>query len=150
MDGTHKIFLRSATQKDIPFLKSLRATTMQAVVSNHYAWDDTAQQERVMAHFDCAKIIEIDGEEAGLLKIVESEREIHLSQIQLSPKYQGKGIGSHLIKSMLEKAQRTGCSVNLNVFRCNPALSLYTRLGFSPIAEDAHFYTLQWTPTPKV
>ncbi|PZO37177.1 MAG: N-acetyltransferase [Pseudanabaena frigida] len=46
------------------------------------------------------------------------------------PEYRGKGVGSKLLKAILEKAQGLFPAICLNVREDNPVVRLYERIGF--------------------
>ena len=50
--------------------------------------------------------------------------------------FQRCGIGTELMKSLIEEAKNAGQSVRLNVVKINPARRLYERLGFRITHED--------------
>jgi GNAT superfamily N-acetyltransferase len=68
-------------------------------------------------------------------------REDVLLDIALLPEARGRGIGSALIESMLDRAKRSGNVVSLQVEPANPARRLYARLGFVTVASgDSRYY----------
>ena len=141
-----QIKLRSVTEDDISFLEKLRSVTMREIVTNHYLWDDNAQKERVMAHFDFAQIIVQDGKDVGLWKVVRHVDFIELLQIQLLPSCQGIGIGTKLILALQSEAQRAGLPITLHVFCSNKAFGLYSRLGFQATEQREHGIRMRWIP----
>jgi ribosomal protein S18 acetylase RimI-like enzyme len=72
--------------------------------------------------------------------------EIRIIDIALLPAYRNDGIGSQYLKSTLEDARRAGLAARIHVEMFNPALRLYTRLGFQHVAEDGIYYLMEWTP----
>jgi GNAT superfamily N-acetyltransferase len=54
----------------------------------------------------------------------------------LHPDYQGKGIGSQVLKKMLEQEHVNGKRVTLNVLQGSSARRLYERFGFKVESED--------------
>ncbi len=142
----HRFSLRPAVPEDLPFPEAVRRTVMRAVIENHCPWDEHAQRERVLAHFDCAQVIVVEGRDVGLFKVVRRPDEIHLSQVQLLPEYQGGGIASALIRDLQQEAAVARLPITLDVLRSNPALALYRRLGFVTYEENLHFFLMRWTP----
>jgi ribosomal protein S18 acetylase RimI-like enzyme len=54
-------------------------------------------------------------------------------RIEIHPDHQGQGIGSQLVRDLLDQAATSDRSVVLDVFSINHrAQSLYQRLGFTP------------------
>src|SRR5450631_2946615 len=84
--------LRSANPFDIAFLMELRRASMWKVVTNHYPWIEATQLERVLLHFDSARIICSNTRDIGLIKVIYGPKQVHLCQIQLLPEFQRRGI----------------------------------------------------------
>lgn len=142
----HRFSLRPAVPADLSFLEALRRTVMRAVIEHHYPWDERVQRERVLEHFDCAQVIVVEGRDAGLFKVVRRSGEIHLSQVQVLPAHQGRGIASALIRGLQEEAAAARLPITLDVLRSNQAFQLYRRLGFVIHEENDHFFLMRWTP----
>ena len=140
------IALRKAEASDLSFLMNLRRETMRAVVENHYPWNEDHQEDRVLVDFEHAKIILWNEVSIGLWKTVRRRDHIELVQIQVLPSYQRKGIGRALISGLQEEAQHEGSMITLHVFRSNPAINLYSRLGFQVAQVDDHSFMMQWKP----
>jgi ribosomal protein S18 acetylase RimI-like enzyme len=63
---------------------------------------------------------------------------VHIGDIQLEPQARNRGIGRAAISRIFAMARARGLrEVTLNVFRDNPAIHLYERMGFKVI--DAGF-----------
>jgi ribosomal protein S18 acetylase RimI-like enzyme len=92
-------------------------------------------------------VVEIGGEAAGRLYVARWEREIRVMDIALLPEFRGRGIGTRLLRRIMEEGEGTGCAVSIHVERMNPALSLYGRLGFR-LREDKGVYLLLERPAP--
>lgn len=142
------VTLRPATAADLPFLEGLRRETMRRIVENHRPWSEAEQRERVLVHLDCAQIIVVGERDIGLWKVVRKPDEIHLCQIQIEPSQQGGGIGTGLIQNLQTEANRLGVPFTLHVYRSNPALSLYRRLGFRIENEDAESVMMTYQKSP--
>ena len=91
-------------------------------------------------------VIEVDGEPAGRLYVARWPAEIRLVYISLLPAYRGRGIGTNLVKDLLDEGGSSGRPVRIHVEIYNPALHLYERLGFRRIAERGPYYFLEWSP----
>jgi ribosomal protein S18 acetylase RimI-like enzyme len=76
----------------------------------------------------------------------EREDEVRIVDIALLPSFQKQGIGTHLLKGTLSKAQRTGKSVGIHVERFNPALKWYVQLGFRQVSDQGVYLFLKWQP----
>jgi ribosomal protein S18 acetylase RimI-like enzyme len=51
---------------------------------------------------------------------------------------QGKGIGTHVIRMLIDLARTRSQAVTLAVMKINPAIGLYERLGFRITSEDEY------------
>jgi ribosomal-protein-alanine N-acetyltransferase len=66
----------------------------------------------------------------------------HLARLAVYPQYQGKGVGYHLVKDLLNQFTRRGAqSVTVNTqFNNKPSLSLYQKAGFKLTGEEYPIY----------
>jgi ribosomal protein S18 acetylase RimI-like enzyme len=71
---------------------------------------------------------------------------MRIVDIALLPPYRNAGIGTAILTDLLAEAQRVGKPVRIHVKKTTPALSLYTRLGFTPIADRGVYWFLEWSP----
>ena len=72
--------------------------------------------------------------------------QIRIVDIALLPEYRNNGIGTRLIKDVMEEARCKNIFVSAHVEKYNPALRLYDRLGFKG-AEDREVYLyIIWVP----
>jgi ribosomal protein S18 acetylase RimI-like enzyme len=78
--------------------------------------------------------------DVGRLDVHYGDEEIFLPLIELLPSHQGRGVGSRLIRAVLDRAASEGKPLALNVLDVNRrAYALYRRLGFTEagrIVED--------------
>ncbi|UXD21511.1 30S ribosomal protein S18 [Ignicoccus pacificus DSM 13166] len=75
-------------------------------------------------------------------EITKEEPTIHLLSIAVLKKYQGKGIGSQLVKKLIEEALKEGIRyIYLEVRVSNErAQKLYEKHGFKKVKRLAHYY----------
>lgn len=67
---------------------------------------------------------------------------IFLVDIALLPHFRGAGIGSTILRYL----QTQGKKIVLHVSKDNPAMHLYSRLGFVIVAEDSMYLGMEWNP----
>ncbi len=65
--------------------------------------------------------------------------------IAVRPGYRGRGIGTCLLDTLLDRASQRHRAVSLSVTLDNPAVALYQRLGFRAIAESNGTLTMRLT-----
>lgn len=108
----------------------------------------TAQHRYYHEHYADAdfQIIEGDGIRVGRLYVARLASEIRIIDIALLPEYRNQGIGSWLLRQLQREAADAGKQISIHVERMNPALHLYTRLGFQQVADQGVYLLLEWTP----
>jgi ribosomal protein S18 acetylase RimI-like enzyme len=58
------------------------------------------------------------------------------AQVFADYQFQRRGIGTDVVKMLIEEAARSGQALTLGVVKTNPALRLYERLGFRITPDD--------------
>jgi len=81
----------------------------------------------------------------GRLYVARWEREIRIVDIALLPEYRNAGIGSAIVKDLLDEGARCGKRVSIHVEMFNPALTLYERLGFRKLREFGVYHFMEWS-----
>jgi ribosomal protein S18 acetylase RimI-like enzyme len=141
--------LRAATEEDFGFLLRLHERTMRPYVEITFGpWDTEWQKAYFRQHFHPQRIqiIQIDGQDAGMIEIQERSEEVFIINIEVAPEYQRKGLGSRVIRDILAEAEREGKPVALQVLKANVrARSLYQRLGFGVTGENETHYILAYS-----
>ena len=126
--------LRDAESKGRAWLESLRREVYKELFDLTWGgWDE----ERHKRHFSSfmedghIQIIEISGSPVGMIQIFESENEIEIGEIQISPAYQGQGFGSKILTDVISRANNLSKNIALAMGLKNQgALRLYNKLGF--------------------
>jgi ribosomal protein S18 acetylase RimI-like enzyme len=97
----------------------------------------TAQDKHYREHYPGATfdVIEADGQPAGRLYVHWGDADIRIMDIALLPEFRGHGIGTRLLRELLDAGRASGRSVSIHVERANPARRLYERLGFHAVSE---------------
>lgn len=153
-----QILTRQVTPGDRDFLAAVYAST-RAEELQATDWTDEqkaqfcqmqfdAQDAHYRQHYSSAEylVIEVAGVPAGRLYVDRWPREIRVMDIALLPSHRGLGIGTHLLRQLIDEAKLSAKLLSIHVERLNPALNLYQRLGFR-LAEDKGVYLLlEWRP----
>jgi ribosomal protein S18 acetylase RimI-like enzyme len=155
------VSLRPATEADYDFMRRLYASTREEEMA-HFPFDEAERRAFLdqqfaaqFAHYDThyptceRRIIERNGTPIGRLWIDEWRDQIRLVDIALMPDSRGLGIGSMLLRQVMDRGAVAGKPVTIHVEGFNPALRLYQRLGFEQVDTNGVYFLMRWTP-PKV
>jgi len=161
MNATATVALRPAAEADYDFMRRLYASTREEEMQ-HFPLDDAqkaafldaqfaAQFEHYTIHYPTCErnIVLEDGVPVGRLWIDEWRDQIRLVDIALLPEKRGSGIGTMLVRGVLDRGAAAGKPVTIHVEAYNPALRLYERLGFVRVDTNGVYYLMRWTP-PQV
>lgn len=134
------ITFRPATIADLDFLDNLHAVCLKAHVVKAYPW----KPELFRQTFDpeIVRVILADDLAIGMLQVSESQHELYLGNILISPDYQNRGIGTAVIRKVLQRAETLGLPVRLQVLKQNRAINLYRRLGFRLVGVTRAHYVM--------
>jgi ribosomal protein S18 acetylase RimI-like enzyme len=82
-------------------------------------------------------LICLGGRPVGRLWVARTADELLVVDLALLPASRGSGIGTTLLRGLLDEAQAASVPVRLSVERDNPrAMALYRQLGFRPVGGD--------------
>jgi GNAT superfamily N-acetyltransferase len=113
-----------------------------------FGWDEDVQRDFQAKAWEERKpdIITYDGKLVGTIATIESKDCIEIGQFFILPEYQNKGIGTHLLKSILNKADQLGKNVTLKFLKNNRVKSLYVRNGFRVVGTDEILHYMERKP----
>ncbi len=155
------LHLRSIHSEDREFLFRVYAGTRaeELALTN---WDQAqkqafltqqfeAQHHHYQTHYQGAQfdLILLDGQPIGRLYVARWREEIRIMDIALLPDYRNRGIGSGLLRDLLEEAAVIGKRLTIHVERYNPALRLYQRMGFETVGETGVYLLLAAESAPN-
>ncbi|MFJ8535606.1 GNAT family N-acetyltransferase [Streptomyces sp. NPDC093591] len=131
--------IRQASLSDVEAVAELRAVVLRADLERLGRYDEQRVRQRLRDGFDPAHtwVIEVGGAFAGCVALRPAVDAHWLEHFYLAPRLQGSGIGSGVLRELLERCDRRGLLVRLNVLRGSAAQRLYERHGFTVEAEDA-------------
>lgn len=131
-----------ATESDRDYLLELRKQTMTKYLEMAgQVLSDQEHVDRLNHKYECSNLVFLKSVRIGFVKYLATEKELKLIQIQLEPKYQGKGYGTDIIRKVMSLGKDR--TIKLSVLKGNPAVELYKRLGFQTISEDKYEYHMQ-------
>jgi ribosomal protein S18 acetylase RimI-like enzyme len=152
------ISLREEVPDDKEFLAALYASTRSEEMKLT-PWDEAQKRDFLRQQFELqtrhyrsffgdARFAVILGASGpiGRLYVQRTQKVIHVIDIALVPEHRGKGVGASLLKSLQDEGASSGKPVEIYVEMNNPALRLYTRLGFQPIETHGIYILMRWFP----
>lgn len=150
-----KINFRKVSENDFPFLRKVYRSTREEELSRSGMSDEDKsrfiefQFNAQHAHYSQAykdaefDLILLDDEPAGRLYIWRTETQIRIMDIALVPDFQGKGIGTRILQSIIKESEKLGKKVTIHVEYFNPALRLYERLGFKKVDDIGIYFYME-------
>ncbi len=88
-----------------------------------------------------------DGVLIGRLYVERTPEAIRLIDTALTAERRGRGLGTALLRALLDEAAGAGLPVVLHVDHGNPARRLYERLGFAEVGRDELRAAMRWAVT---
>lgn len=139
--------LRQACADDVDFLQTVYAST-RADELTQLPWNEeqrsafirmqfTAQRQHYLKFYPNARqdIILVGDKPVGRLYVNRGE-EIHIIDITVLPEHRGLGIGTSIIKSLIQEATEARKATTIYVESFNRSKQLMERLGFKEIEKD--------------
>lgn len=91
-------------------------------------------------------MIVVGGESAGRLYVARWKEELRIVDIALLPDFRGRGVGTALLRRLMDEADAAGKPLSIHVEVNNPARSLYDRLGFEEVEDRGVYVFLRRPP----
>ncbi|MEU7678941.1 GNAT family N-acetyltransferase [Micromonospora taraxaci] len=124
---------------DVEAVAELRAVVLRADLERLGRYDEQRVRQRLRDGFVPAYtwVVEVGGVLAGCVALRPAADAHWLEHFYLAPHLQGSGIGTAVLRTLLQRCDRAGSPVRLNVLQGSPARRLYERHGFTLDTEDA-------------
>ncbi|WP_159613412.1 GNAT family N-acetyltransferase [Glutamicibacter sp. JC586] len=130
------VSLRPSTPEDIGWLVELRAVVLRADLERLGRYEAVRVRERMRASFVPAwsRIVVFDGTDVGSITARPDGADRWIEHFYLSPDVQCQGIGSKVLRKVLDEPHDG--DTRLNVLQGSAARRLYERFGFVVDNED--------------
>jgi RimJ/RimL family protein N-acetyltransferase len=92
------------------------------------------------------RIVQLGAQDIGRLYIDRQDDNLRIIEFSLLPDWRGRGIGTDILRSLMNEAHGGKVPVRLSVERNSPALRLYLRHGFRATGESRHHLQMEWRP----
>jgi GNAT superfamily N-acetyltransferase len=132
-----RVSFRPAEPKDFGYCAKLYFAGMEHTI-RELKLDMDAHTADFRQRWDVTevRIIARDGVDVGWLQSRTKGDALFLVQLFVEASFQRRGIGTMVMKQVIDEAARAHHDMTLGVVKTNPALRLYQRLGFHITHED--------------
>ena len=133
MSAQNDFSLRLANLHDSDFVyQTVYANLYSYALASLGEWDsDEVRQKEIQAiQLGQTQIIELHGQAIGILRATKNISHLQLEMLCIIEQFQGMGIGSIVLQSLIHEARMQSLPLCLRVLRTNPAKRLYEKLGF--------------------
>jgi len=153
-----EISFRKVNERDFPFLRKVYRSTREEELSRSGMSEEdksrfiefqfNAQHTHYSQAYKDAEfdLILLDNKSSGRLYIWRTETQIRIMDISLLPQFQGKGVGTTILQSIILESEKNGKKISLHVEYYNPALRLYERLGFKKVDDIGIYFYMERSP----
>src|SRR5580704_4361364 len=151
---------RRITDADLPFLARLYASTRTEELAAT-GWSDQqkaaflesqfrAQHAHYQQYYPKADwlVTMRAGEDIGRLYIERWPSQHCIIDIAWLPEHRGKGLGTAMLRDLMDEAASCGKAVSIHVEKFNPAMRLYRRLGFATEEDKGVYDLMRWSAVP--
>jgi ribosomal protein S18 acetylase RimI-like enzyme len=151
---------RRATEADLPFLARLYASTRTEELAvapwsaeQKAAFLDMqfrAQHVHYQRYYPKADwlVTMRGGEDAGRLYLERRPNQHCIIDIAFLPGHRGNGLGTALLRDLLDEAAAADSAMTIHVEKFNPAMRLYRRLGFVTEQDKGVYDLMRWAAAP--
>lgn len=136
---------RKAEQADRDAIYRLYCLVMRILISRIWGWNEQWQENDFSEHFDANNITLVykGVELVGYSHVENRDDQLYIRMIIVHPHYQGKGIGTELLVSVIKHGKLQSKSIGLEVFKSNNrAKEFYIKYGFIIEGETPSSYVM--------
>lgn len=143
---------------DTPFLRRVHDST-RAWEFRLTRWNDADKDDFLRRQFELQdmsyqqsypgmvrRIVTLDGVDIGRLYVDRQDDCLRIIEFSLLEAARGRGVGTDILRSLMNEAHGGKVPVRLFVQADSPALRLYLRHGFRPTGQSGHHIALEWRP----
>ena len=136
-----QLSFRPARREDFAFCERLYFEGMGDII-RQLGLDMARERESFPQHWQVenteVRIIMLGAEDIGWLKTWPTDDAIFLGELYVVGRLQRRGIGSHVLRALIDEAEGAQKAVVLEVVKINPARRLYERFGFTARGEGEY------------
>jgi GNAT superfamily N-acetyltransferase len=159
LEDSRLLSFRPASSQDEAFLIAVygSARAEELALTN---WDETqrmaflkmqfaAQLSHYREHYPNGEqlIIRMNGSDVGRLYVANIAEEIRILDITILPENRNSGIGTPIIRELMDEAKGLGKPLRIWVESFNRSLGLFEKLGFVRVDEHGYSLLMECRPT---
>jgi ribosomal protein S18 acetylase RimI-like enzyme len=140
---------QEATKQDEAVIFDLYGCVMKEYITEIWGWDQEWQENDFKKHFNPENITVVREEKKaiGYSQIEDQGDQLYIRMLLLLPNHQRKGIGSHILNAVIDKAKTQYKGIALQVFKVNEqAKRFYEHHGFHVQGETQSSFTMVFMP----
>ena len=132
---------------DYDFVYYIKKIVYRIYVEQNWGeWNEESQktmfEDFIKTYSKEIKIIMLNNQNIGFFHGNDTESgDYEIGNICILPEFQGKGIGSQILKDIINSHKNQ--NIYLRFFKQNPVVNLYKRFGFEIVEELPHHYKMK-------
>ena len=136
-----------AEADDMEWLFSLHKAAMGPLVEKTHGWNEDYQRQKFQERPARVKdhIVWRGDTRVGMVSCRDENDAVRVLRIEIHPRYQMQGIGTRVMRQMMDRASAASKDVALQVNKLNSARRFYEKLGFIETSENETHYLMRWT-----
>jgi GNAT superfamily N-acetyltransferase len=140
--------LRPATDDDCEFSFLAKKAAQGPYIRALWGWDEDKQREFHLRDWREKRpdIIMLNDEAIGTMYAREEDGAIQVRQFFILPEHQNRGIGTELIRRVLDHADALGMVTKVSHLEGSRVKALYERLGFKSTDQKNPFFFMEREP----
>jgi ribosomal protein S18 acetylase RimI-like enzyme len=137
-----RIALVPAASGDCEFARETYYATMRWIIERLFGWNQAEQDASFASQFrvEDARLIMMDDQRVGWVQTQQGAGVVTLHQLYVVPALQRRGIGTQVLRMVIQEARNRVQPLKVAVVKINPAKGLYDRHGFRVTHEDEYKY----------
>jgi len=162
LPGGGNVVLRPVTPEDGEFLLAVYTSSREEELAQ-VVWPEGQKEVFVRWQFEMQRreyderypdarydVILVDGHPAGRIWVGTDDEEIRLLDVALLKEFQNRGVGTLLLRRLMDEAARADTMLRHMVFRLNTdAQRFYERLGFVVFEDVGAYKHMEWRKKEK-
>lgn len=150
---TKQYSFRKAQRKEKAAIFNLYCRVMRPYIVKIWGWDQGWQEKDFDEHFepDNIMVVSVGNELVGYSQVEDQGDNLFIRMLLLLPEHQHRGLGSHLLKKVIESAKAQPSGITLQVFKVNEGAKIFYEChGFQVESETPSSLVMVFMPNNQV